>query len=139
MKPRYCRMSAGEKVALIALVRSSPLPRWQALTQLRLPKSTYYRWSRRETTYSLEDERPGARVPWNRLRPQEEGAILALARASPELSPRELALRITDGAYLKVAGWGYYYLVTVLDDYSRFIPSSLCSSGQALPGGCRQT
>ena len=27
----------------------------------------------------------------------------------------------TDGAYLKVAGWGYYYMVTVLDDYSRFI------------------
>jgi hypothetical protein len=27
----------------------------------------------------------------------------------------------TDGAYLKVVGWGYYYLVTVLDDYSRFI------------------
>ncbi len=27
----------------------------------------------------------------------------------------------TDGAYLKVVGWGYYYLVTVPDDYSRFI------------------
>jgi putative transposase len=27
----------------------------------------------------------------------------------------------TDGAYLKVVGWGYYYLVTILDDYSRFI------------------
>ena len=27
----------------------------------------------------------------------------------------------SDGAYLKVAGWGWYYLVTVLDDYSRYI------------------
>jgi len=27
----------------------------------------------------------------------------------------------TDASYFKVAGWGYYYLVTVMDDYSRFI------------------
>jgi putative transposase len=27
----------------------------------------------------------------------------------------------TDASYFKVVGWGYYYLVTVMDDYSRFI------------------
>lgn len=27
----------------------------------------------------------------------------------------------TDCCYLKVADWGYYYLVTILDDYSRYI------------------
>ena len=27
----------------------------------------------------------------------------------------------TDCSYLKVIGWGYYYLVTVMDDFSRFI------------------
>ena len=27
----------------------------------------------------------------------------------------------TDASYFRVAGWGYYYMVTVLDDYSRFI------------------
>jgi putative transposase len=27
----------------------------------------------------------------------------------------------TDASYFKVAGWGYYYLVTVMDDYYRFI------------------
>jgi len=96
--------------------------------------------------------------------------VLALARAVPELSPRELALKLTDTeaysisestvyrllkrsglvrraevvgfkagreyehktsrphqlwatdcSYLRVAGWGWYYLVTVLDDYSRYI------------------
>jgi hypothetical protein len=35
-------------------------------------------------------------LPWNRLRPEEEAVILAQARVSPELSPRQLALRITD-------------------------------------------
>ena len=27
----------------------------------------------------------------------------------------------TDASYFRVAGWGYYYMVTVLDDFSRFI------------------
>ena len=27
----------------------------------------------------------------------------------------------TDCSYFKIPGWGYYYLVTVMDDYSRFI------------------
>jgi len=162
-------MSSEEKASQIALVRSSPLPRQQVLAQLGLPRSTYYDWLRRSQD-ARQAPRAAARLPWNRLRPEEEAAILALARAAPELSPRQLAFRIadtaafsvsestcyrllkrhglvkaaevvgfaaekeyrhktshpnqmwaTDGAYLKVAGWGYYYLVTVLDDYSRFI------------------
>jgi transposase InsO family protein len=27
----------------------------------------------------------------------------------------------TDASYFRIVGWGYYYLVTVMDDYSRFI------------------
>jgi len=30
----------------------------------------------------------------------------------------------TDCSYLRVVGWGYYYLVTVMDDYSRYILAS---------------
>ena len=41
----------------------------------------------------------------------------------------------TDAPYFRVVGWGYYYVVTVMDDYSRFIPST--SSGQAWPTGFR--
>ena len=29
----------------------------------------------------------------------------------------------TDASYFRVAGWGYYYMVTVMDDYSRYVLS----------------
>ena len=97
-------MKPQQKAALIALARGSPLPRKQVLAKLGLPRSTCYRWSRRRgAALHLEDRKPGARVPWNRLRPEEEQVVLALARASPELSPRELALRITDAGAFSVS------------------------------------
>ena len=27
----------------------------------------------------------------------------------------------TDASHFRVSGWGFYYLVTVMDDFSRFI------------------
>ena len=39
----------------------------------------------------------------------------------------------TDFTYLKVAGWGWYYLSTVLDDYSRFIIHWELCDGMATP------
>ena len=44
----------------------------------------------------LQDRRGGSPIPWNKLRPEEESKILALAKASPELSARQLALRVID-------------------------------------------
>ena len=163
-------MSAGEKREIIALVGDSGLPRRRALAQLGLPKSTYYRWLKRQAGGRLEDSKGGSPIPWNRLRIEEEERILAQARASPELSARQIALSVTDFdgmyvsestvyrilkreglikpaevvgfkagkeyhrktkrpnelwatdcAHLRVIDWGWYYLVTVMDDYSRFI------------------
>ena len=165
-------MDASEKAMILSLVAESGLPRRRALARLNLPKSTYYRWLKRKAEGRLRDRKGGSRFPWNRVRPEEEEVILAEARASPELSSRELALRIvdcaglyvsestvyrilkreglikaaelvgfkagkeyhrkttrthelwaTDCAYLKVVGWGWYYLVTVMDDFSRLILS----------------
>jgi len=163
-------LSVIEKSEILSLVAGSGLPRRRALAQLGLAKSTYYRWLKRQVGGRLQDRKGGLPVPWNKLRPEEEKMILALARAFPELSSRELALRITDveGLYvsestvfralkreglikpaeivgfkagkeyhrktkrtnelwatdcshIKVIDWGWYYLVTVMDDHSRFI------------------
>jgi putative transposase len=163
-------VSAVEKREILALVAESGLPRRKALVQLGMPKSTYYRWLKRQTEGRLQDKKGGSPLPWNKLRPEEKVAILNQARASPELSARQLALNLvdmkgwyvsestvfrilkqeglikpaevvgfkagkeyhrktkrpnelwaTDCAHLKVFDWGWYYLVTVMDDYSRFI------------------
>jgi transposase InsO family protein len=163
-------VSAVEKSKILALVSDSGLPRRRALVQMGMPKSTYYRWLKRQSEGSLQDKKGGSLIPWNKLRPEEEAAILTLARASPELSARQLALNLvdagkwyvsestvfrilkreglikpaeivgfkagkeyhrktrspnelwaTDCCHLRVIDWGWYYLVTVMDDYSRFI------------------
>ena len=156
-------MSAVDKAIIITQVERMSRGKQQALMALGIAKSSYYRWRRRQ---------PGLRnrkAPWNRITPEEERKILAVARESPELSSRQLAAWITDNAgfavsestvyrllrkeglvkrvevqlvagkeyhtkttrphqmwatdasYFRVVGWGYYYMVTVMDDYSRFI------------------
>ena len=156
-------MSAGEKLTVLARVETLAGHKRQALAELGIPRSTYYRW---QHGLSLSGNR---RRPWNRITPNEERRILAVAREYPELSSRQLSARITDyegfavsestvyrilrreglvkrqetelsaakeyhtktthphqmwatdASYFRVVGWGYYYLVTVMDDYSRFI------------------
>jgi len=165
-------MSALQKMAVLAEVGWSSLPKRRVLRDLGVPKSTYYRWVKRQQHQQGLGDRPGASTPpWNRLRLQEERSILEAAREMPDLSSRQLAawttdnlgfgvsestvyrilrreglvkspemqlkagkeyhrkttgphqMWATDASYFKVTGWGYYYLVTVMDDYSRFILS----------------
>jgi len=89
-----------EKSEILSLVAGSGLPRRRALAQLGMAKSTYYRWLKRQVGGRLQDRKGGLPVPWNKLRPEEEEMILLLARAFPELSSRELALKIVG-----VEGW----------------------------------
>jgi len=157
-------MSAGDRAIILAQVESQSRGKRQALMSLGIPKSSYYRWRRCDGLYSGDRGRP-----WNRITPEEESRILAIAREYTELSSRQLSAWITDNAgfavsestvyrilrreglvkrievqlvagkeyhtkttrphqmwatdasYFRVVGWGYYYLVTVMDDYSRFI------------------
>jgi putative transposase len=156
-------MTAGDKAIILVQVGNQSRGKRQALMALGIPKSSYYRWRKRHPDLG------NRKRPWNRITPEEEGTVLAVARESPDLSSRQLATWITDNegfavsestvyrilrreglvkrqetqltaaheyhtktmrphqmwatdaSYFRVVGWGYYYLVTVMDDYSRFI------------------
>jgi len=159
-------MNASEKARVLAALSVSPQSKSQALAEMGIPRRTYYNWVRRQK----EDDSSEKRMPWNRLKSEESKLVISEARASPELSPRQLALMLvdrygcwvsestvyrilrreglvkraetkgfaagqeyhrktmrpnemwaTDCSYLRVVNWGYYYLVTVMDDFSRYI------------------
>ena len=55
------------------------------------------------------------------LIPSPAFIVLAAAKRFPHPTRRPNELWQTDFTYLQVVGWGWYYLSTVLDDYSRYI------------------
>ena len=162
-------MSVVEKTAVLYQMEALSRCKRQALVEMGIPRSTYYRWRQEQRDDGLKPRSGNRGRPWNRIIPEEEEKILTTAREFPELSSRQLATWITDNAgfavsestvyrilrreglvkrlevqlvagkeyhakttrphqmwstdasYFRVVGWGYYYLVTVMDDYSRFI------------------
>ena len=178
------RYSASEKVEIIQLVERSDLSIRKTLAHLDIHRSTFYNWLQRyrdKGVDGLNDMKPVTDSAWNRIPETHRTAIIDMALAEPQLSPRELAvaytdekayfvsessvyrllkaldliaspayilmqasdkfqqptLRVnemwqTDFTYFKIIGWGWYYLSTVLDDYSRFIVAwRLCTSMSA--------
>jgi putative transposase len=166
-------MSAEHKLEILRAVEGCGLPRRQVLSQLGIPRSTYYRWRarfRREGRIGLFDCPPGKGSVWNRVLPEERSRVYEVAMLYPEWSSRELACYIsdkcgftisestvyrllkarglikpvevktfpagpeytvktkrpneqwqTDATYMLAKNWGWYYLISVLDDFSRRI------------------
>jgi putative transposase len=162
-------MSPGERAAVLASVETMARRKRQALVELGVPRSTYYRWRKGQHGQGLAIHSQEKKRLWNQLTPEEDRKVLVAAGDAPELSSRQLAAWITDNegfavsestvyrllrreglvkrqetqltaakeyhtkttgphqmwatdaSYFRVIGWGYYYLVTVMDDYSRFI------------------
>ncbi|MBK6910977.1 MAG: transposase [bacterium] len=97
---RYARHTSEQKQDLLRLVDSTPLSIRRCLKRLKLPKSTYYRWQNQGT---LADRSSAPRRVWNRLLEEEESTIIANALPDADLSPRQLAFRITDDGGFSVS------------------------------------
>ncbi len=89
-------MSASEKDGVLTVVAASPLSKRQILAEMGIPRRTYYNWVRREKEDKPRDAKNRNGRPWNKVKAEEEKLVIDQARASPELSPRQLALRLVD-------------------------------------------
>jgi putative transposase len=166
------RLSAAEKQEIIQIVDRSDIGVNRTLKQLGIHKSTFYKWYRVYLQRGEKGLEPGSRSrqQWNSIPEAQKQLVVEIALDHTELSPREIAVRITDQqrifisessvyrilkarglittpahillsaanefkektllvhqmwqtdfTYFKILGWGWYYLSTIMDDYSRYI------------------
>ena len=81
------------------MVEQSDLPARRTLEELQVGRASFYRWYRAyrdQGAAGLGDGEPSRRQFWNRIPDQERERVVEVALEKPELSPRELAWRITD-------------------------------------------
>jgi putative transposase len=84
-------------MTLLFAVENSGFNIRSALKKLDVPKTTYYRWRskyKRLGPKGLQDRKPIPKRQWQ-----------------------------TDATYLHVEGWGWFYLISILDNFSRKIIS----------------
>ena len=167
------RHSPSEKLEIIRIVEDSELSVRRTLKEMGIHRSTFYNWYRRyleDGVEGLGPKKPKARSFWNKIPEEVKEQVVCEALEQTELSPRELACRITDTkeyfisessvyrilkshdlitspayilmqagdsfknptqrihelwqtdfTYFRIIGWGWYYLSTILDDFSRYI------------------
>lgn len=167
------RRSASEKMEIIRIVQESELGVTRTLQELGVTKSTFYEWYARYQHAGFDGllpKAPNRKYFWNKIPDAQRQEVVEFALEHEDLSPRELAVKITDErgwfisessvyrilkarglitspawivmsaadeysnkttavhqlwqtdfTYLKVISWGWYYLSSVLDDYSRYI------------------
>ncbi len=73
-------MSNVEKAVILSMIETMLRCKRQALFELGIARSTYYRWRQ------VQPDSGNRKRPWNRITPEEEGRILASAREFSELT-----------------------------------------------------
>jgi transposase InsO family protein len=109
-KRPWNRITPAEEDKILTVARESPelssrqLSAWITDNAgFAVSESTVYRLLRREGLVKRQETQPTA------------------AKEYHTKTKRPHQMWATDASYFRVVGWGYYYLVTVMDDYSRFI------------------
>ena len=109
-KPPWNRLTVQEERSVLAAAREMPelscrqLAAWVTDNQgFSVSESSVYRILGREGLVKRPETRLAAGKEYHRK----------------TTGPHQMWA--TDASYFRVVGWGYYYLVTVMDDYSRFI------------------
>ncbi len=109
-KRSWNRITPYEEDRIVAVARESPdlssrqLAAWITDNEsFAVSESTVYRILRREGLVKRQETQ------------------LTAAKEYHTKTTRPHQMWATDASYFRVVGWGYYFLVTVMDDYSRFI------------------
>jgi putative transposase len=118
-------MDEYQREDLIKDVEKTPGRRSRLLKELKISRTTYYRWRKAYDESGLDGitkEKPVARQIWNKLLPEEEERVVEIAKLLPELSPRLLAIKITDEEVFSVSEAAVY---RVLKQYDLIAPRPL--------------
>ncbi len=93
------RYAAPEKLEMIRLVEESHLSARKTLAKLGVPCTRLYYWENwclQRGEAELQDESPKPKHVWSRIPDEVRRKVIKLALKETELSPRELAVTLTD-------------------------------------------
>ena len=95
--------SPSEKLEIIRLVEQSDLGINRTLKELKVNKSTFYKWYNRYRSEGKQglQRKKNPVVSWNKINEADRDKVVEIALEKPELSSREVAWYITDN-------YGYY-------------------------------
>ena len=121
------RYSPSEKLEIIRIVEDSELSVRQTLKEIGIHRSTFYNWYRlylEDGIEGLDPKKPKARSFWNKIPVEVKEQVVQQALEQTELSPRELACRITDTKEYFISESSVYRILKVHDLIT--ILTSLC-------------
>ena len=91
--------TASQKLAIIRLVEDSELSVRRTLDEIKVSRTSFYRWYsayEKSELDGLENQCRSSQRHWNRIPDSVRSLVVEVALDRPELTPRELAWHITD-------------------------------------------